>query len=373
MPKTCEAVRSQTPKNGSINAVIDMPKTSIVPKKILVYGPNWLGDTIMSFLMIDALRHFYPRAKIDIITRKDFVCLFELVPGVGQVFPFSKLEHATHWDRFKYGKRFANKGYDLFVSVPTSLTSGLMAYGTGCKHRLGFNAEGRGLLMTHCFSSKPTDHMHYAEKCAYLICQYAGANQLPKGLRIRMEKRFGQPFPFPKGGKHIVLGLSSEAASRQVPFLKAVSLVKHLMDGMEKDTNFYLVGALKSRPHVRPIFQEINQPQRVFDYTGKTSVKELAHMIAEADGMVSVDSGQAHMADALNKPLVVMMGPGETHRFCPYNKDSAALLREDLPCSPCTLGYCKYHTNDCLTKLPNERISQALTKVMNGEKVSWDR
>jgi ADP-heptose:LPS heptosyltransferase len=51
---------------------------------------------------------------------------------------------------------------------------------------------------------------------------------------------------------------------------------------------------------------------------------------------VTNDSGPMHLATALDRPVVSIFGPTDPVWAGPYRRDGA-VLRADLPCSPCYL------------------------------------
>jgi ADP-heptose:LPS heptosyltransferase len=68
----------------------------------------------------------------------------------------------------------------------------------------------------------------------------------------------------------------------------------------------------------------------------ETNVSELAALIDRAAICVTNDSGPMHLAVALARPVVSIFGPTDPVWAGPYRRDNA-VLRADLPCSPCYL------------------------------------
>ena len=69
---------------------------------------------------------------------------------------------------------------------------------------------------------------------------------------------------------------------------------------------------------------------------GETTLGELAALIRRATVCVTNDSGPMHLAVALDRPVVSIFGPTDPVWAGPYRRDGA-VLRADLPCSPCYL------------------------------------
>ncbi len=56
----------------------------------------------------------------------------------------------------------------------------------------------------------------------------------------------------------------------------------------------------------------------LLDWTGRFSILQLAEVVRRLDGLVSVDTGTAHLAGAAGTPVAVLYGVTEPHRFRPY-------------------------------------------------------
>jgi len=73
----------------------------------------------------------------------------------------------------------------------------------------------------------------------------------------------------------------------------------------ERSADLVLTGSSEDAADVSKLASELP----ALDVSGRTTVRELAAVIDELDGFVSVDSGPAHMAAAVGTPLVVLWGP----------------------------------------------------------------
>ena len=69
---------------------------------------------------------------------------------------------------------------------------------------------------------------------------------------------------------------------------------------------------------------------------GRTSIRQLAAVIGLADAVLCHDSGAMHLAVALERPLVCLVGPTNPDRTGPYRRP-ADVVRLKLDCAPCYL------------------------------------
>jgi lipopolysaccharide heptosyltransferase II len=97
---------------------------------------------------------------------------------------------------------------------------------------------------------------------------------------------------------------------------------------------------------------------------GRTSVPELVAVIERADLVICQDSAPMHIAAALDRPLVCLIGPTNPHRTGPYSREGD-VVRLALDCSPCyfrRLSQCP-HDHRCMAELDVGRVVEAAHKT----------
>lgn len=96
---------------------------------------------------------------------------------------------------------------------------------------------------------------------------------------------------------------------------------------------------------------------------GELSFGQLAHVLRRCRVFVSNDSGPAHLAAALEIPLVVIFGPGDPNRYGPYplERVNQVILHAQGEL-PCFRRRCPTHA--CLRKLSVERVLQAVREIL---------
>ncbi|MFB3819675.1 MAG: glycosyltransferase family 9 protein, partial [Candidatus Methylomirabilales bacterium] len=77
----------------------------------------------------------------------------------------------------------------------------------------------------------------------------------------------------------------------------------------------------------------------VLDLSGRTSLAELAAVLAEARLFVGVDSAPMHMAAALGVPVVALFGPSGEHSWGPWGEGHRVVAAPFL-CRPCGQAGC---------------------------------
>lgn len=96
-----------------------------------------------------------------------------------------------------------------------------------------------------------------------------------------------------------------------------------------------LTGAREDVPMAARI--EAIHPGLTINMAGKTTVSELIELLAAAKAVVTCDTGPMHLAVALGRNVVALMGPSDPRRTGPFR---GSVVRLDLACMPCNKRRC---------------------------------
>ena len=95
----------------------------------------------------------------------------------------------------------------------------------------------------------------------------------------------------------------------------------------------------------------------VVNLGGATTLSEVAALIRRATICLTNDSGPMHLAVALDRPVVSVFGSTDPIWIGPYRREGA-VLRAQLPCSPCYLrglGGCT-HDHACMKAVSADAV-----------------
>jgi heptosyltransferase-2 len=147
----------------------------------------------------------------------------------------------------------------------------------------------------------------------------------------------------PDDGKSpVALFPGANGASRRWPAEKFAALGRSLA------TRGYRVLVLGG-PDDREVTAEVTGQARtadghydgaVRDLGGRTSLVELAGVLAECHLLVTNDTGPMHLAAALDRPIVALEGPADVRQTRPLARRVRLIGRFDLPCVPCVKNDC---------------------------------
>ena len=94
----------------------------------------------------------------------------------------------------------------------------------------------------------------------------------------------------------------------------------------------------------------------------KTTLPELAALLAGARLVVGGDTGPVHLAAGLKRPTIMLMGPTDANRNGPYGQQENAIEAEH-PCKHCWKRACPYG-RDCLLAIRPEAVEEKAERLL---------
>ena len=111
---------------------------------------------------------------------------------------------------------------------------------------------------------------------------------------------------------------------------------------------------------------------RLFDLTGRTTVRRMAACIGRCAAVVSNDSSGLHLAVAQDVPTVGIMGGYHYGRFYPWgNPARHRVAKVEMPCYHCN-DHCVYGDWRCVSHVPVSDVLRELILAVSGEKHGCD-
>ena len=297
--------------------------------KILIIKLGALGDVINTFPLVINLKK-YLNAEIDWLVEPLSYPLVANHPCVNTAILFDKnrLRHSLPCVL----KEIRTKEYDITLDLQRILKSALFSMASKSAWRIGFNKE-RCKEMTWLF---PFDRIPPSEPQAHMLKQYLefGTHLNIQGNEVSwMIPRTSENLPnFP--GKYIVLNIG---ASRPVKQWNP-DYFAELADKI--DEKFHLQSVLTGGPEDIKIGEQIKEKtnSKIINLTGRTSIPQLVEVIANAQCVISCDTGAMHLASALGTDLIALFGPTDPRRTGPFR---GKVIQKKLSCTPCNRRKCK--------------------------------
>jgi ADP-heptose:LPS heptosyltransferase len=106
--------------------------------------------------------------------------------------------------------------------------------------------------------------------------------------------------------------------------------------------------------------------QNVISLAGKTTLAEAAALISGASLVVAMNSASLHIADAFQRPMVILYSGTEYLTEWEPRQSPAIILNRDVSCAPCRKFWCPYN-KECLDFTPEEVLRAAVQLLSTKE------
>lgn len=335
-------------------------------RRILIIRLSGIGDVVHTLPLLGALRKRYPQAYIAWLVQRKAEELLLGHPYLDEVIVFER-------DRWISGlwtliKKLRKRRFDLVVDSHGQFRSGLFAYITGAKTRLGFNAkdsrEFNSLFINLKAPPFPED-WHAVER--YLaLASLLGVEIETKEFIIQIgepEKEYVERFlrqeGIEKGEFLVALNPGSSWKSKIWPSKNYA----HLADILIK--NFKARVVLLWGPGEENLVKSISDLMEEKPLIApRTGLKELAFLISRCTLFIGSDSAPLHIASAFSIPSIGLYGPTDPQRNGPYGSGNVA-IKKDLSTLSCPRKGCRRcKRKDCMELITvKEVVEQAENKI----------
>ena len=130
-------------RRGFVSSAAAAPPDPATVRKVLVIRPGGIGDAVLFYPLLAALREAWPAAELHILAERRNAGLFAANDRARRVFAYDG-GMGTQLLEVLRG------GYDVVVDTEQyHYLSAVIAYLTGAPVRCGFDTRGRGGLFTH--------------------------------------------------------------------------------------------------------------------------------------------------------------------------------------------------------------------------------
>ncbi len=302
--------------------------------KILILRFSSMGDIVMSTPMIRCLRKRFPSAQIDMVVRSDYLDLIRHNPHLDRRVGLDRnlgIPGLLHLVRDLNRERY-DLIYDAHRSLRTLAIMPLLYSSHRCYYRKHYIRRSIALtLKLRLLTNAPRMVNKYIEPLKSFGVEFDGKGPeifLDDGIRTRAHQKFPQLVA--TGWIGIIP--SAQWSGKRWPSSHFKELLQVLL--RNTDRGVIVFGGSKDA-FCTEICSDF-PTNRVINTQGKLSIAESAALIEWCDFVIANDTGLMHVADAMNKPCVLVLGPTSKEMGClPFHPRSLVVERE-LWCRPCS-------------------------------------
>jgi len=328
-------------------------------EKILVVGPAWVGDMVMSQSLYMFLESTRPEVEIDVLAPPWSEPLLERMPEVSRAL----IKPIGHGElglgrRYKLGKSLRQNKYDQVILLPNSFKSALAPFFAGIPKRTGWRGEMRYGLLN---DMRVLDEQRLPLMVQRFVALAMDADKSLPGeipapnLAVAPDQAIdcARKFALDVGRSMLALCPGAEFGSaKRWPAHYYAQVAKHFL---AMNWQVVLFGSAKDRDVTRQIRGLCEDSEDCIDLAGRTELAEAVDILSLANAVLSNDSGLMHIASALQRPVLVIYGATSPSFTPPLSQNSDTVV-PTLDCAPCFARECPLGHHRCMRDTSPEQV-----------------
>ena len=325
--------------------------------RVLVVAPAWVGDMVMAHSLVRILVE-EQGASVDLLAPPATAPLGARMAGVTATH-----ELDVRHGELGLGKRrrwgVAHRGqYDHAIVLPNSFKSALAPYWARISQRTGWQGESRfGVLNDRRRLDAEAYPLMVQRFVALAHPPTASVERVPlprlaadPDNRQALCERLGLDSSVPTV---VVCPGAEYGPAKRWPAEHFAEVAQHVL---AEGRQVWLAGSAGDAS----VAEEIAAAAPgVVNLCGRTSLVDAVDLLSLASHVVCNDSGLMHVAGALRRSVIAIFG-STSPSFTPPLGESAVVVREPQPCSPCFERECPLGHLRCLRELSPAKVIEAL-------------
>ncbi len=326
-----------------------LPVSRPDPQRMLLVLPNWVGDLVMATPALKALRERFPRAHLTGLVRQPLEDVLHGGDWLDEMVHWPSGRSVPHRRKSFLGLagRLRRERFDVALLLANSFRSALLARLAGIPRRVGYDREGRGMLLTDRLLPYKFDGKYVpAPMIGYYnaLARYFGCRECPERTEL---------FTTPDEEDVVANALAAADIGPDRPIVvmnpgasfgsakcwlpeRFAEVADRLID--EYGAAVFISCGPKEVPVARRVAGFMRRPATVLD-SPVMRLGPLKALIRRSSLLISNDTGPRHFANAFGRPVVVLFGPTDPEwTRTPAAAERAVLVPVD--CGPCMKRTC---------------------------------
>lgn len=338
--------------------------------RILIIQTAFIGDVVLVTPLIQAAKEYFETAHTTVVVRPSTTGLLQNNPYVDDIVSYDK-NNTQRGVRnlLGFAGRLRHLNFDLALIPHRSMRSALMAWLARIPFRVGFDTSAGKRLLSR---KVPYRSVHEVERNLDLLTPWAvdTTDYRPSLFPDAEDQAFSKDF---FGKHHIevnrpIIGInpgSIWATKRWLPEYFA-DVARYAEQ--EMNAQVVLFGGPDDVTLAHDISERAGGSPVIA--AGEATLLQSAALVARCTALVSNDSAMAHMAAAMDTPVLDIFGPTvPDFGFTPYG-EGHQIIEHALPCRPCGKhGHtrCPIGTHACMTNITVEQVVERLNTVVGDQ------
>jgi len=338
-------------------------------RNILLIQLGDIGDVVLSFPTVRALREHFSHADVIVAVRGKALDLMENCPWSSGAISIDKGQRNLIQE-IGYQKNFFLQlwkyQFDLAIDLRADPRGAVLAFLSGARQRVGFFQKGhpfwRNWLFTHLAAphGKPDNHM--TEYYSNLLAEYhitpsdiwpvivVSEQKQEMAGKLFNEENVPQDRPIIAVQPFCLWHYKEWGAEKYIQLIQQIRTAYNLP--------VIITGSAEERVRADRITERCGN--RVYNLAGKTPLGVLPAVLKACRLFIGSDSAGMHIAAGVGTPTVTIYGPSSVSDWAPRGSKHS-IVHTELPCLPCHQKGCDGSgTSRCLEKLTAGEVFAAV-------------
>jgi len=320
------------------------------PSRVLYLRYDRIGDMVLATGIIKAITTAQPAVAIDVLASRGNAAVLRGNPHVGTVLT---IDRARPWTYLTAVARIRRARYDAVIDamvMSPSLTTMLLMWASGARHRIGVADRGNDFALT--VPVAPVRHaVHYVDHSAAILAAFgvdpqraderlgsaAGAAQEggaatsqartdwgiwrpelyltpaeQRDAEARWQTAIGEANGDRGATQRMVVNVSAGADWRYWPDARFIATLTRVRT-RHPDLTVLIIGAPEDAERMHRIGRAASVP-----VAETAHYREMMALVAASDYAFTADTSVTHIASAFGKPALAMFGRGRAGLYGPY-------------------------------------------------------
>jgi len=329
--------------------------------KIILFMPNYIGDVLMTTPAIRFLKKSVSSLETYVVIKQNLVELVNSNTYVDNI--------VVKLSRSQILNDIIKIKPDYAILFRTTFFNSLITKIVSVKYSVGTNEEFSNIFLTETIRkdvSRP-----YRAECATLVEKFLKHLSIERKISVDELKKidfFGwdnqeiktsveqklNKFSVDTTKKLVVISPFSTRKTKMLTTEQYVELVSLLNKKYNKDIEIVFVGDKNSVLFVNQIINK-SESGICKSLCGELNLKELGYLLSISSYLISVDSGPAFIAQAVNTKTIIIFTSTLSEKYGPYN-DNVKIVYNPVLCSPCYKNECKTKDYKCINQVKLEEV-----------------
>lgn len=339
-------------------------------RHILIVRLSSIGDVLHATPVAKALKTTYPTCHITWLVSKLPASLLIDNPYIDRVFIWSREEFEAAASNRQIGqlkklwlklkKFYKESHFDLVLDIHGLFLTGVISAIGQTPRRIGMG-KTRELNRYFMTEQAPTSNDPHVINRYLSVLLPLGIYAPDKQMTLHLSpaaRQFAQTFfaenHIDPQKKVLIINPLTSWPSKNWGNENFVQL----LDLLPPDIQPLLCGSRHDKVETDKIKARCRR--QLFDAVGKTSLIELAALIAKADLVLTGDTGALHIATALGTPTVSLWGPTSPAQYGPLTGEGHIVIQSPHACTACHKTKCRLQSNACMQAITPANVANKI-------------